>query len=331
MATLTQYSEFETLLDEIAPGETISREQACRLIRCPAELLPDSLRAARAERARHKPAVITYSRKVFLPLTNLCADYCGYCAFRRDPREEGAHTMTPDEILALVAQAERLGCTEALFSLGDKPEARFPEMKDILRRLGYKSTLHYLEAMCELVLRHSRLLPHANPGLMSASWINRLAAVSPSLGLMLETTSRGLLEAGGAHEHAPDKIPARRLQVLNEAGKQQVPFTTGILIGIGETLDDRVDALFAIRDMHQQYGVIHLQQLHDQWEHGRRRRVQSSRRRGLHYEFGQDHHQQLHADRQCDDRHRRWRWRRPLPRQLQHDWHHDHHQFDHRQ
>ena len=256
MATLTQYSEFETLLDEIAPGETISREQACRLIRCPAELLPDLLRAARAERARHKPAVITYSRKVFLPLTNLCADYCGYCAFRRDPREEGAHTMTPDEILALVAQAERLGCTEALFSLGDKPEARFPEMKDILRRLGYKSTLHYLEAMCELVLRHSRLLPHANPGLMSASWINRLAAVSPSLGLMLETTSRGLLEAGGAHEHAPDKIPARRLQVLNEAGKQQVPFTTGILIGIGETLDDRVDALFAIRDMHQQYGHI---------------------------------------------------------------------------
>ena len=256
MATLTQYSEFETLLDEIAPGETISREQARRLIRCPAELLPDSLRAARAERARHKPAVITYSRKVFLPLTNLCADYCGYCAFRRDPREEGAHTMTPDEILALVAQAERLGCTEALFSLGDKPEARFPEMKDILRRLGYKSTLHYLEAMCELVLRHSRLLPHANPGLMSASWINRLAAVSPSLGLMLETTSHGLLEAGGAHEHAPDKIPARRLQVLNEAGKQQVPFTTGILIGIGETLDDRVDALFAIRDMHQQYGHI---------------------------------------------------------------------------
>ena len=256
MPTLTQYSEFETLLDEIAPGETISREQARRLIRCPAELLPDSLRAARAERARHKPAVITYSRKVFLPLTNLCADYCGYCAFRRDPREEGAHTMTPDEILALVAQAERLGCTEALFSLGDKPEARFPEMKDILRRLGYKSTLHYLEAMCELVLRHSRLLPHANPGLMSASWINRLAAVSPSLGLMLETTSRGLLEAGGAHEHAPDKIPARRLQVLSEAGKQQVPFTTGILIGIGETLDDRVDALFAIRDMHQQYGHI---------------------------------------------------------------------------
>ena len=164
--------------------------------------------------------------------------------------------MAPDELLALVAQAERLGCTEALFSLGDKPEARFPEMKDILRRLGYKSTLHYLEAMCELVLRHSRLLPHANPGLMSASWINRLAAVSPTLGLMLETTSRRLLEAGSAHEHAPDKIPARRLQVLNEAGKQQVPFTTGILIGIGETLDDRVDALFAIRDMHQQYGHI---------------------------------------------------------------------------
>jgi 7,8-didemethyl-8-hydroxy-5-deazariboflavin synthase CofG subunit len=256
MPALAQYSELETLLEEAAAGATVGRKTACRLIRCPTDLLPNLLHAARAERAKHKPPIITYSRKVFLPLTNLCADYCGYCAFRRDAGEPDAHTMTPDEILAVVEQAEKFGCTEALFSLGDKPEARFPEMRETLRRLGYKSTLQYLEAMCQLVLEHSTLLPHANPGLMSASWISRLSAVSPSLGLMLETTSHELLAPGGAHDNAPDKIPARRLQVLEEAGKQQVPFTTGILIGIGETVDDRVDALFAIRDMHEQYGHI---------------------------------------------------------------------------
>src|SRR2546423_11842220 len=256
MPALAQYSELETLLEEAAAGETACRKTACQLIRCPTELLPNLLHAARAERAKHKPPIITYSRKVFLPLTNLCADYCGYCAFRRDAGEPDAHTMTPDEILAVVAQAEKVGCTEALFSLGDKPEARFPEMRETLRPLGYKSTLQYLEAMCQLVLEHSTLLPHANPGLMSASWISRLSAVSPSLGLMLETTSKELLKPGGAHDNAPDKIAARRLQVLEEAGKQQVPFTTGILIGIGETVDDRVDALFAIRDMHEQYGHI---------------------------------------------------------------------------
>jgi FO synthase len=249
-------TELETLLENIALGEQISHDSACRLIRCPAELLPNLLQAAGAERARYKLPVITYSRKVFLPLTNLCADYCGYCAFRRDPGDAGAHTMTPDEILASVAQAEKLGCTEALFSLGDKPETLFPEMRETLRRLGYKSTLHYLEAMCVLVLEHSKLLPHANPGLMSASWISRLSAVSPSLGLMLETSSSALLRPGGAHEHAPDKIPARRVHVLEEAGKQQVPFTTGLLIGIGETLDDRVHALFAIQELHERYGHI---------------------------------------------------------------------------
>ena len=118
-----------------------------------------------------RPGVITYSRKVFIPLTNLCRDYCGYCTYRRDPGDPGAHTMTPEEVLAVAQQGEKLGCTEALFSLGDKPETLFPEMRETLRRLGHRSTLHYLEAMCELVLRETRLLPHANPGLLSANWI----------------------------------------------------------------------------------------------------------------------------------------------------------------
>jgi len=241
---------------ENAGVEPISREAACLLLRADDDMLRSLLSAAQFARARFKPGVITYSRKVFLPLTNLCRDYCGYCTFRRDPGEPGAHTMTPDEVMEVVRAGERMGCTEALFSLGDKPERLFPEMRDTLRRFGYKSTLHYLEAMCEKVLRESSLLPHPNPGLMSAEWLERLARVAPSLGLMLETTSDRLLAKGAAHDNAPDKDPAKRLRVIEDAGRQQIPFTTGILIGIGETLEERVDSLIAIRDLHARYGHI---------------------------------------------------------------------------
>lgn len=243
-------------LEELRSGLPLSRELACRLIGAADDDLPALLAAAVEAKQRFKPAVITYSRKVFLPLTNLCRDYCGYCIFRRDPGEPGAHTMTPEEVLQVARAGEQMGCTEALFSLGDKPELAFPEMRATLRYLGYNSTLHYLEAMCELVLRETTLLPHPNPGLLSAEWIARLAAVSPSMGLMLETTSAALLAPGEAHDNAPDKVPARRLRTIEEAGKQGVPFTTGVLLGIGETLDDRVDTLLAIRDLHRRYGHI---------------------------------------------------------------------------
>jgi 7,8-didemethyl-8-hydroxy-5-deazariboflavin synthase CofG subunit len=237
-------------------AEPISRGAACRLLRADDDILPSLLAAAQLARTKFKPGIITYSRKVFIPLTNLCRDYCGYCTFRRDAGEFGAHTMSPDEVMEVVRKGERMGCTEALFSLGDKPELLFPEMRNTLRRFGYKSTLHYLEAMCEKVLRESSLLPHPNPGLMSAEWLQRLARVAPSLGLMLETTSTRLLAKGAAHDNAPDKDPAKRLRVIEDAGKQQIPFTTGILIGIGETLEERVDALIAIRDLHEKYGHI---------------------------------------------------------------------------
>jgi len=238
-----------------AGTEPISRETACQLLGSD-DMLPSLLAAAQLARARFKPGVITYSRKVFLPLTNLCRDYCGYCTFRRDPGEPGAHTMTPDEVMEVVRAGERMGCTEALFSLGDKPELLFPQMRDTLRRLGYKSTLHYLEAMCEKVLRESSLLPHPNPGLMSAEWLERLSSVAPSMGLMLETTSTRLLAKNAAHDDAPDKEPAKRLRVIEDAGRRKIPFTTGILIGIGETLEERVDSLIAIRDLHARYGHI---------------------------------------------------------------------------
>lgn len=234
----------------------ISRDSACRLLQTGDDILSALLAAAQRTRAEFKPGVITYSRKVFVPLTNLCRDYCGYCTFRRDPGDPGAHTMTPDEIMEVVGAGERMGCTEVLFSLGDKPELLFPQMRDTLRHLGYKSTLHYLEAMCEKVLRESSLLPHPNPGLMSAEWLERLARVSPSMGLMLETTSTRLLAKNAGHHNAPDKDPAKRLRVIEDAGRQQIPFTTGILIGIGETLEERVEALVAIRDLHAKYGHI---------------------------------------------------------------------------
>jgi 7,8-didemethyl-8-hydroxy-5-deazariboflavin synthase CofG subunit len=243
-------------LARIRPGEPISRAEAVSLIHCPDADLPALLAAARAAKERFKPGLITYSRKVFLPLTNLCRDYCGYCTFRRDPGDAGAHTMTPEEVLSVARAGEKLGCTEALFSLGDKPELLFPEMRETLRHLGYKSTLHYLEAMCDLVLRETSLLPHPNPGLLSPEWIARLAAVSPSMGLMLETTNASLLGLGRAHDNAPDKLPSKRLRTIEDAGRQNVPFTTGLLIGIGESLEDRVDTLLAIHDLHNRYDHI---------------------------------------------------------------------------
>ena len=234
----------------------LSRQEAYRWMQSTNGELPALLAAARHARDQFKPGVITYSRKVFIPLTNLCRDYCGYCVFRRDPGQPGAHTMHPEEVLAVARRGQELGCTEALFSLGDKPELIFPEMRDTLRHLGYRSTLQYLEAMCELVLRETGLLPHPNPGLMSGQWIARLSAVAPSLGLMLETTNERLLAPGAAHDQAPDKLPSKRLDTIQQAGLRGVPFTTGILIGIGESREDRVDSLMAIRELDARYGHI---------------------------------------------------------------------------
>jgi len=243
-------------LSENCAETGISAHCAYSLIRCHDEELCDLLTAARNAKERFKPRVITYSPKVFLPLTNICRDYCGYCTFRRDPGEMGAHTMTPEEVLQVARAGEKMGCTEALFSLGDKPELLFPQMRETLRHLGYNSTLQYLEKMCELVLRETTLLPHPNPGLLSSEWLKRLAAYSPSMGLMLESTSESLMCSGGAHDNAPDKLPSKRLRTIENAGKLSIPFTTGLLIGIGETAEDRVDTLIAIRNLHRRYGHI---------------------------------------------------------------------------
>ena len=243
-------------LERAHAGDPLTREDAISLLSCSDAELPELLAVASSLRDRGRGRRITFSKKVFIPLTTLCRDYCGYCTFRKDPGEPGAHTMTPEEVVALVQAGARLGCKEALFSLGDKPEALFPEHRAFLRRMGHRTTLGYLREMCELVLKESPLLPHANPGVMSERDMAALREVNVSMGLMLETVSERLLGPGMAHDRAPDKVPARRLKTIEWAGKLQIPFTTGILIGIGETHAERVDSLLTIRRMHERYGHI---------------------------------------------------------------------------
>jgi FO synthase len=218
--------------------------------------LPELLAAATELRALGKGTVVSFSKKVFIPLTTLCRDYCGYCTFRKDPGQPGAHFMTPEEVLAVAENAREAGCKEALFSLGDQPERIFPEAREFLEKQGFARTLDYAAAMCEMVLERTGLLPHANPGVMDRAALERFKESNASVGLMLETVSTRLMRNGLAHYKAPDKVPALRLRTIEEAGKLSMAFTTGILIGIGETFEERVDSLFAIRALHEKYGHI---------------------------------------------------------------------------
>ncbi len=208
-----------------------------------------------------RPGIVTYSRKVFIPLTRLCRDRCHYCTFVTVPgklaAEGQAPFLSPDEVLDIARRGAELGCKEALFTLGDRPEDRWPEAAAWLEEAGYATTLEYVRAMAILVLEETGLLPHLNPGVMSWAEMNRLKAVAPSMGMMLETTSRRLFEEPGQpHFRSPDKDPAVRVRVLEDAGRLSIPFTTGVLIGIGETLHERADALFALRRVHREYGSI---------------------------------------------------------------------------
>jgi 7,8-didemethyl-8-hydroxy-5-deazariboflavin synthase CofG subunit len=212
--------------------------------------------AATEVRARGKGTVVSFSKKVFIPLTTLCRDYCSYCTFRKDPGQPGAHFMTPDEVLALAEQGRQADCKEALFSLGDQPERIFPEARNFLRKQGFARTLDYVAAMSELVLEETGLLPHANPGVMDRAALERLRESNASVGLMLENISPRLMRDGLPHANAPDKVPALRLRTIEEAGKLSIAFTSGILIGIGETMEEGIDSLFAIRTLHEKYGHI---------------------------------------------------------------------------
>jgi 7,8-didemethyl-8-hydroxy-5-deazariboflavin synthase CofG subunit len=246
----------QIVFKEFFDGKTPAKEEAIRLAAARGDELAALLEAAAALRDRHKGKTVTFSPKIFIPLTNLCRDFCGYCTFRKAPGEPGAKTMTLDEVLRVARRGKLLGCTEILFSLGDKPEAIYPEMKTFLARLGLKRTLDYLYEACKVALDETGLLPHSNPGIMGKGDLKRLKQVNVSLGLMLESASARLMLPPGPHFDAPDKKPELRLRTIAEAGKLAIPFTTGILIGIGENWEERIDSLFAIRELNKRYGHI---------------------------------------------------------------------------
>jgi FO synthase len=202
---------------------------------------------------------VTYSRKVFLPLTMLCRDHCHYCTFAKPPAKLDRPYLTPEEVVAIAEAGRRMGCKEALFTLGDRPEERYPVAREWLEARGYRSTLEYVRAVAIRVIEETGLLPHLNPGVMSYEELARLKHVSASMGLMLETSSDRLSRRGGPHVGSPDKVPAVRLRTIEDAGRLAIPFTTGILVGIGETARERAASLLAIRDLHRRYR--HVQEI----------------------------------------------------------------------
>ena len=223
------------------------------VLRTPLETL---LAEARALRVAGHGRLQSYSPKVFIPLTKLCRDYCHYCTFSRPPDRREPAYLSPEEVLAIAREGQAMGCTEALFTLGDKPELRHAAARTALAHMGYASTVAYLEAMCALVLKETGLLPHVNAGIVTRDEMARLRRVSASMGLMLESASDRLCEKGQVHYRSPDKVPAVRLANIRLAGELAIPFTSGILIGIGETRGERLDALFALRDLHREHGHI---------------------------------------------------------------------------
>ncbi|HET6479923.1 MAG TPA: 7,8-didemethyl-8-hydroxy-5-deazariboflavin synthase CofG, partial [Actinoplanes sp.] len=252
-------------LRRAADGKAVDADEATALLAATGEQFDELLAIAGAIRdaglrEAGRPGVVTYSRKVFIPLTRLCQDRCHYCTFATVPHRLPAAFLERDEVLEIARQGAAQGCKEALFTLGDRPEARWPAARQWLDERGYDSTLDYVRACAIAVLEETGLLPHLNPGVLSWAELQRLKPVAPSMGMMLETTATRLWsEPGGPHFGSPDKEPAVRLRVLDDAGRVGVPFTTGILIGIGETPAERVDALFAMRRAGREYG--HIQEI----------------------------------------------------------------------
>jgi len=233
-----------------------SEDMARQMGKASGALLESLCREASAVRNKYWGSDITYSRKVFIPLTNMCRDSCRYCTFVKSPESGEALLMTPDQVLVSVLKGQNMGCKEALFSLGERPEKRYQYARDCLKKHGHTSTVGYLRDMAELVLTRSLLVPHINAGALSYAELEVLKPVCGSMGMMLESTSLTLTKKGQAHYACPDKIPSIRLETLKSAGKLNIPFTTGLLIGIGESWQDRIDSLIVINDIHKKYGHI---------------------------------------------------------------------------
>ncbi len=250
-------TDLHRILDAAAAGLAPSDSDALTL--AASDSLDHLMPVAAALRDRGFGNGVTYSRKIFIPLTQLCRDVCHYCTFAKAPKRLRDPYMSIDEVVELARAGQRLGCKEALFTLGEKPEVRYKTARDALARLGYRSTIDYLHAAASAVFEQTGLLPHMNPGTLSADECARLREVSPSMGIMLESASERLCAKGMPHHGSPDKRPAVRLETLRTAGRLAVPFTTGILIGIGETRRERIEALLAIRAIHAEFG--HIQEI----------------------------------------------------------------------
>jgi FO synthase len=247
----------DQLLSDAGAGRRPTAETALALL--PGAMAADLAPVAEALTLEGFGLTVSYSRKVFIPLTHLCRDVCHYCTFAKAPRRVQAPYLSLDQVLEIGRAGLAAGCKEALFTLGDKPELRYPAAARWLEAQGFATTLDYLRTCAQLVLEETGLLPHLNPGVMSPADLTALRPVSASMGIMLETTADRLSQRGGPHWGSPDKLPARRLETLKAAGEQRVPFTTGLLIGIGETRRERIEALLAIRDLHEAHG--HIQEL----------------------------------------------------------------------
>jgi len=250
----------EALLDKASRGETITREKALSLIELRNEYLPYLLLAASRLREKGKGRTLTYSKNVFVPLTQLCRNHCGYCTFKYEPGE-GELFMTPEQVIDSARNGVKLGCTELLFVTGDKPELKYPVYREALNKLGYSTTADYLIAMGELGLGEN-IFPHTNLGLATYEELSAFRKTNPSMGLMLENISPRLLQKGEAHYRCPDKVPAQRMKTMERAGELRIPWTSGILVGIGETWEERVNSFFAIKELNSEYG--HIQEINVQ-------------------------------------------------------------------
>jgi 7,8-didemethyl-8-hydroxy-5-deazariboflavin synthase len=249
---LINHTHAEMLHQAMESG--VTKGEAYQLIaECPTDML---ITAAGKIRERTRPGIITYSRKVFINLVNLCRDSCSYCTYKKEPGDSLLSMLNPDQVLAIAEAGKKFRCTEALFVTGERPEQEYEQARTWLRSLGYSSTVEYISRISELVLEKTGLLPHTNAGSLTKKEMSMLQGSNVSLGVMLETSSERLMEKGMAHEYAPSKNPKLRMKTLKSAGELRMPMTTGLLVGIGEEQEELVDSLFAIRKLHEEYGHI---------------------------------------------------------------------------
>jgi FO synthase subunit 1 len=247
------------ILDKSLEGKSISKIDASHILNSKSQENYLIASIARNIRNKIKAGSITYSRKVFINLVNLCRDTCSYCTYKKQPADKSVSMMSPSQVLAIAEAGKKLGCTEALFVTGERPEQRYPEAREWLRSVGHSSTVEYIREMSDMVLQKTGLLPHTNAGTLTKKEMSVLRDNNVSLGMMLESSSERLLGKGMPHELAPSKNPKARIKALEDAGQLKIPLTTGLLVGIGESPEELIDALYVIKEIHHKYG--HIQEI----------------------------------------------------------------------